>query len=158
MEEEELDKMMATLLAIFYVDDAYLASRDLVFLQRVIDGLGSAFERIGLKTNIKKMQAMTCMPGTICLQLPTEFYLRMCTGQTQAAEWDACTVTCRECGKDMQASSLGRHLADQHEIYQMQGVADKLLDRREGVVYDIPLSCRKLKCPFPLCKEELVSG
>ncbi len=34
MEEEEMDEMMATLFAIFYVDDAYLASRDPVFLQR----------------------------------------------------------------------------------------------------------------------------
>jgi len=57
----------------------------------------------------------------------------------------------------MRVSSLGHHLADQHEIYQMQVVADELLDRREAVVYDIPLGCRKLKCPFPLCKGELAS-
>ena len=158
MEEEELDKMMRTLFAFFYVDDAYIASRDPVFLQRAIDGLVTTFKRVGLEPNTKKMQAMTCTPGTIRLQLLTDSYLRMRTRRTPAAEWDARTVTCRECRKDMRASSLGHHLADQHEIYQMQGVADKLLDRREGVVYDIPLSCRKLKCPFPLCKEELVSG
>jgi RNase P subunit RPR2 len=128
MEEEELDEMMATLFTIFYVDDAYIASRDPVFLQRAIDGLVSAFERIGLETNIKKTQAMTCTPGTIRLQLPTKSYLRMRTGRTPAAEWDARTVTCRECGKDMQASSLGRHLADQHQIYQQQVVAEELLD------------------------------
>jgi len=28
----------------------------------------------------------------------------------------------------MQASSLGRHLADQHQIYQQQVVAEELLD------------------------------
>jgi len=33
------------------VDDAYIASRDPVFLQRAIDGLVSAFERVGLETN-----------------------------------------------------------------------------------------------------------
>jgi len=100
MEEEELDEMMETLFTIFYVDDAYIALRDPVFLQRAIVGLVSAFERVGLETNIKKTQAMTCMPGTIRLQLLTESYLRMRTGRTPAAEWDACTVTCRECGKD----------------------------------------------------------
>ena len=61
---------------------------------------------------------MTCMPGTIRFQLPTESYLRMRIGQTPAAEWDAHTVTCRECGKDMRASSLGRHLAVQHQIWR----------------------------------------
>jgi hypothetical protein len=91
-EEEELDQMMETLFAIFYMDDAYLASRDPVFLQRAIDGLVSAFKRVGLETNTKKTQAMTCMPGTIRLQLPTESYLQMRTGRTPAAEWDARTV------------------------------------------------------------------
>ncbi len=158
MEEEELDELMETLFAIFYVDDAYIASRDPVFLQRAIDGLVTAFECVGLETNTKKTQAMTCTPGTIRLQLPTDFYLRMRTGRTLAAEWDARTVTCRESGKDMWASSLGRHLADQHEIYQMQMVAEELLNRREGVVYDIPLGFVKLKCPFPMCKGELASG
>jgi len=74
------------------------------------------------------------MTGTIRLQLPTESYLRMRTGRMPAAEWDARTVNCRECGKDMWASSLGRHLADQHQIYQQQVVAEELLNRREGAV------------------------
>jgi len=110
MEEEELDKMMATLFAIFYVDDMYIASRDPVFLQRAINGLVSTFERVDLETNIKKTQVMTCTPGTICLQLPTKSYLRMRTGRTPAAQWDACTVTCRECRKDMRASFLAATL------------------------------------------------
>jgi hypothetical protein len=108
------------------VDDAYIASRDPVFLQQAIDSLVIAFERVGLETNTKKTQAMTCTPGTIRLQLPTDSYLRMRTGRTPAAEWDARTVTCRECGKDMRASSLGRHLADQHQFYQQQVVAEEL--------------------------------
>ena len=57
--------MMDTLFAIFYVDDAYIASTDPVFLQRAINGLVSAFERVGLETNTEKTQAMTCTPGTI---------------------------------------------------------------------------------------------
>ena len=38
MEEEELDNMMETLFAIFYVDDVCISLRDPVFLQRAIDG------------------------------------------------------------------------------------------------------------------------
>ncbi len=158
MEGGELDEMMETLFMIFYVDDVYIALRDPVFLHRVIDGLVRTFKRVGLETKTKKTQAMTCTPGTIRLQLPTKSYQWMRTGCTPAAVWDAHTVTCRECGKDMRASSLGCHLADQHEIYQMQVVAEELLDRREGVVYEIPLGFGKLKCPFPLCKGKLASG
>ena len=125
-------------------------SRDPVFLQQAINGLVSAFERVGLETNIKKTQAMTCTPGTIRLQLPTKSYLRMRTGRTPADDWDARTVTCRECGKDMWASSLGRHLANLHEIYQQQVVAEELIDRQEGMVYEVLLGHGTLKCPFPL--------
>ncbi len=37
----------------------------------------------------------------------------------------------------MQASSLGRHLADLHEIYQQQVVAKELLEGREDVTYKV---------------------
>jgi hypothetical protein len=82
----------------------------------------------------------------------------MRTGHTPAAVWDAPTIICRECGKGMRASSLERHLSDQHEIYQMQVVVKELLDGWEGVVNEIPLGSGKLKCPSPLCKGELASG
>ena len=101
---------------------------------------------------------MTCTPSNIRLQLLTKSYQRMRTGHTPAADWDARPVTCRECGKDMRASSLGHHLADLHKIYQQQVVAKGLLDRREGVVYKVPLGHGTLKCLFPLCKGELASG
>jgi hypothetical protein len=49
--------------AVFYVDDAYLALRDPVFLQRAIDLIIKLFARIGLETNVQKTQAMICTPG-----------------------------------------------------------------------------------------------
>jgi hypothetical protein len=130
LEGEEFDKMMDALFAIFYVDNAYIVARDPVFLQRAIDGLVSTFERVGLETNINisKTKAMICTPGKIQLQLPADSYRRMRTGRTSAAEWDVCIITCRECGKDMRAGSLSRHLADLHKIYQGQVVAEELLD------------------------------
>ena len=158
LEGEELDEIMETRFAIFYMDDTYIASRDSVFLQKATEGLVTTFERVGLETIIKKTQAMTCTPDNIRLQLPNESYQRMRTGRTPAADWDPRTVTCREYGKDMRASSLRCHLADLHEIYQQQVVAKELLCRREGVVYEVPLGHGTLKCPFPLCKGELASG
>ena len=102
LEGEELDEIMDTLFTIFYVDNAYIASRNLVFVQKGIDGLVTTFKRFGLETNTKKTQAMTCTPGNIRLQLPTESYQPMRTGRTPAPNWDACTVICRECRKRMQ--------------------------------------------------------
>ncbi len=158
MEGEELDKTMEALFAIFYVDNAYIAARDPVFLQLTIDFLVTIFEPIGLKTKIKKTQAMACTPGKIRLQLPSDSYRQMRLGCTPAADWDAHTVTCREYRKDIRASSLRRHLADLHKIYQQQVVAKELLEGREGATYKVARGCGKLRCLIPLCKGELDSG
>ncbi len=40
MEGEELDEMMETLFMIFYVNDAYIALRDPIFLQRAMVSSG----------------------------------------------------------------------------------------------------------------------
>jgi hypothetical protein len=58
--EWELDELMSTFFAIFYVDDVYLALRDTEFLQRTLDLLVSLFARVGLETNVSKMQTMIC--------------------------------------------------------------------------------------------------
>ena len=63
MEGEELDLTIEALFAIFYVDDVYIAARDPIFLQQAIDILVTIFKRVGLETNTKKTQAMTCTPG-----------------------------------------------------------------------------------------------
>ncbi len=158
LEGEELDKMMDALFAIFYVDDGYIGAQDPVFLQRAIDGLVSTFKHVGLKTNISKIKAMICTPGKIQLQLPADSYRQMHAGPTLAANWDACIIICRECGKDMRAGSLSHHLADLHKIYQGQVVAEELIDWREGVVYMVKEGHGKLKCPFPFCMGKLAVG
>jgi hypothetical protein len=81
---------MATFFAIFYVEDAYLASRDAGFLQHVLDLLVDLFERGGLQTNTAKTQAMMiCTLGRIRTQLPSESYRRMMTGRVTAGEWNS---------------------------------------------------------------------
>jgi hypothetical protein len=158
-EEGELDGMMDALFAIFYVDDAYLASRDPVFLQQALDVLVDTFTRVGLETNTKKTQAMACTPGKIRLQLPADSYRRMRSGYTSASKWEARTVTCRKCGKPMWASSLGPHLIDVHKIYQQAVVSEELLDHWEPVLYQASKNwARKYPCPYPRCKGELDSG
>ncbi len=79
-EEEELAEYMATFFATFYVDDAFLASRDAGFLQHALTLLVNLFEQVGLQANTSKTQTMICTPGRIRTQLPSESYRRMQTG------------------------------------------------------------------------------
>ena len=88
------------------------------------------FERVGLQTNTTKMQTMICTPGRIRTQLPSESYRRMMAGRVTVGEWNSRNVMCCTCGMDMKASSLGRHLADVHDIYQQTVVAEDLLEIR----------------------------
>ena len=85
-EEWELDDLMSTFFAIFYVDNAYLTSRDAEFLQRALDLLVSLFERVGLETNTSKMQTMICTLGRNWTQLPTDSYQRFQRGCVTGAE------------------------------------------------------------------------
>ncbi len=110
-EETEFAAYMATFFAIFYVDDAYLASWDAEFPQYALTHLVHLFECIGLQMNTKKTQTMICTPGRIRTQLPTESYRWMQQGQVSTSKWNSCNVECRQCGKVLKASSLGRHLA-----------------------------------------------
>ena len=118
LEEEAIELLLATFFAILYVDDVYLASRDPDFLQRALDVLVDLFVQVGLETSVKKTQTMICTPGRIHTQLLTALYQWMKRGLVTAEEWDSWKVQCRQCGKSMAASSLRRHLADQHKIYQ----------------------------------------
>ncbi len=151
---------MAAFFVIFYVDDAYLAARDTNFLQVALNSLVSLCERVGLETNVKKMQAMICTPGQISTQLSTDSYRRRHGYGNQTREqWDARKVKCRQCQATMNASSLSRHLADIHEVYQQTVVAEELLDDQAGMLCRATtLANGKISCPYPGCVGELGSS
>ncbi len=140
---------MATIFAIFYVDDAYLASRDVVFLQRTLTLLVHLFECIGQQMTTSKMQTMICTPSWIRTQLSPESYYQMQRGQVKASEWNSCNIKCCQCRKVLKASSLGHHLADVHDIYQQTVVAKELLEDQLPVLYMVSaeLHARNLPCP-----------
>ena len=157
--EAKLDEFLATFFAIFYVNNAYLALQDAEFLQCALDIDVGFFARVGLQTNTTKTQAMICTPGRIRTQLPVELYRRMHQGQVTAAKWNARPVKCCQCGKTMLASSLGRHLADVHDIYQLQMVAKELLEHGPPATYTVRhQQAGKLVCPFPVCEGILNNG
>ncbi len=159
LEEEVIGQLLATFFAIFYVDDAYLASRDPEFLQQALDILVKLFARVGLETKVKKTQTMMCTPGRIHTQLLMALYQRMRRGLVLAKEWDSRKVQCWQCNKLMAASSLRHHLADQREIYQQTMVVEELLGGRTGVTYPVNLEHGgRLVCPVPGCPGELHGG
>jgi hypothetical protein len=159
-DEKEFVEYMATFFAIFYVDDAYLTSWDAEFLQYALTHLVHLFECIGLQTNTTKTQTMICTPGRIRMQLSTESYCRMQQGQVSASKWNTRNVECRQCGKVLKASSLGRHLADVHDIYQQAVVAKELLEDQPPVLYKVraELHARALLFPYPGCTGRLRDG
>jgi hypothetical protein len=150
LEEEAIEQLMVTFFAIFYLDDAYLASRDPEFLQQALVILFGLFPRVDLETNVQKTQTTICTPGRIPTQVPTASYQQMRKGLVTAEEWYSQKVKCHQCNKTMAASSLPCHLADQHEIYQQVMVAEELIKARVGMTYRVDLGLGgKLACPAP---------
>ncbi len=159
-EEGKLVALTATFFAIFYVNDAYLASWDADFLQHALTLLVDLFQRVGLQTNTSKTQMMICTPGQIWTQLLTKLYHRMQWARVTAAEWNSHDVQCYQCGKRMKAGSLGRHLADVHDIYQQTVVTKDLLEDQPPAINTAStgLHGRDLPCPFPGCEGQLWDG
>jgi hypothetical protein len=158
--KEQAVELTATFFAIFYVDNAYLASRDAGFLQLALTLLVNLFVQVGLQTNMSKTQTMICTPGRIRTQLPSESYRRMMIGRVTASEWNSRNVECYQCGNEVKASSLSRHLLDVHDIYQQTVVAEELLELRPPVLYMVStgLHARGLPCPYPQCLGRLGNG
>ena len=116
-DKEYLTELMRSFFAIFYVNNAYFASCDPVFLQMALDIVAKLFEHVGLETDHLKVQAICCTPGRILTQLPTASYHCMWLGFHMSEDWEAHCVTCHHCNTEMQAHSLPCHLATQHGVY-----------------------------------------
>ena len=74
-------ELVRTFLALIYVDNGYLASRDPELRQESVDTLVELFEHVGLLCNTKKMQAMVCVPDKIRVQLSSASYHRLPIGR-----------------------------------------------------------------------------
>ena len=97
-------------LALFYTDDAFIASTDPELLQEAMDVLVDLFERVGLRTNVSKTKAQTCIDGKIRTQLADAAYTNSHMGLHTQKEWDRRRVECDVCQKELAASSLSKHL------------------------------------------------
>jgi hypothetical protein len=81
-------------------------------------------------------------------------------GRVTASKWNSLDVECYQCGKELKAGSLARHLADVHDIYQQTVIAEELLEARPPVLYTVSaeLHARDLPCPYPGCLGQLRDG
>ena len=121
------------LVALFFVDDAFIASRNPAFLQRAMDVLVKLFDRVGLRTNVQKTKAVTFVPGKIRTRLSTEAYTRSQVGLQSRADWERRRVECDRCGVELSAASLRGHLETQHSVYQVQELMPEFLEDRPPV-------------------------
>ena len=103
------------LFACFYADDGLLAARDPEHLQLAFDLLTALFDRVGLKTNTLKTEAMTFLPGRIRIGLSDKTYRTwMDPAVREAAK--ARKVRCELCQVELAAGSLASHLQSQHDV------------------------------------------
>ena len=112
-------KATCTLMAIFYADDAMLASRDPEQLQAALDIIVGQFEHVGLRTNTTKTKkVMTCVPGKIRTSHITSVYNGMQEGLVVSSELQTRSVDCDICGQTFQSNTLSQHLETQHNVYR----------------------------------------
>ena len=107
--------MAAKFIALFYVDDGFIASHDPVLLQKCLDILVSIFERVGLYTNAQKTKSMTCLPGKIHHRFSNETYEQRFGSKEQEKIEEQ--VECHICKKMLKPASLQKHLERQHDVY-----------------------------------------
>jgi hypothetical protein len=143
-------------IALFYVDNGRIGSRDPEQVQRAFDILIDLFERVGLFTNVGNMKAMICIPGRIRTKLSEEVYERSRFGFCTAEAWERRRVECDICGANLSASSLSNHLETQHDVYRSRVLNRDLVDDRPSRTHFAPYSMAngKYKCPVPGCVDE----
>ena len=140
------------MLAIFYADDAFVASRLAPFLQEALDTLVDLFERVGLRTNVRKTKTMVCVPGKVRTRWRDSSYRRRYKGLNSRQEWESRRVECDQCGRQMSAASLRRHLETQHAVYQASVVSEEALEQRAPRTYRVYQSADGVfRCPVPGC-------
>ena len=142
------------LLAVFYADNGLIVTRDPAVLQRAFDSLCAHFDRVGLKTNTTKTEAMVFLPGRIRTCLTAESY----EGRMRdlfREERRGRKVSCQECGQQMAVGSLRSHLETQHDVYTSfalpAGATPPVAPRRLAATYGVGEG--KYRCPVPGCPQ-----
>jgi hypothetical protein len=108
---------VAARIACFYADDGMIGSRDSDWLQHSIRVLAGLFERVGLRTNTTKTEAMTCAPSFIRGYMSPEAHQRnrgVEGSENTYRERKRQRVECSECQAGLAAGSLLQHMRAKH--------------------------------------------
>ena len=102
--------------ALFYVENSMVASSAPHWLQGDFNTLVGLFDRLGLRTNVRKKVGMVCHPYQAARNLSEAAYKRRVMGK--GPTYRDCLkgqVSCRECGDLMVAGSMIIHIITQHK-------------------------------------------
>ena len=100
-----------------YDDDGVVASTDPGWLQSAFDFLTGLFDRVGLRTNVRKTVGMVCWPCRVTRVQAHKSYTRRMTGDGSILkEQQRDRVLCPECGNELANWSLVMHLQNQHGV------------------------------------------
>jgi hypothetical protein len=105
------------LLTCFCVDDGIIVSRNSKFLKECINKLVGLFDHVGLKTNTKKMEAMTLLQGSIRGYLTEDAYEWRLEGV--AEEGLLRKIACDKCGAMLAEGSMRKYRASQHGVFNL---------------------------------------
>ena len=144
---EGIGKEVRLLLACFYTDDGLIACCDPDLLQCAFNELTKLFERCGLKTNVKKTEAVTFAPGKICVCDAEDGYRARMDAEFRKNRGSR-MVQCNLCSAELAAGSLQSHLETQYDTFHsftLGGCKEK--EERNAVVFTalwdvlVPVPC-----------------
>ena len=106
-----------------------------------------------------KTKAMTCVPGKIRQKLSHKVYYNSQFGFHTTHEWQRRVVSCDQCGLELQARSLDKHLETVHGVFCSKVINQDLMIERDPVTYyGWPSAHGGFYCPVPGCGGEAHKG
>ena len=101
--------------ALFYADDGMVAFPDSCCLQGAFNTLVGLFDRVGLRTNVRKTVSVVCLPCQAAGNQSEAAYGIQITGEGPTyRECHKGRVNCRECGEEMTLGSMAINMMTQH--------------------------------------------
>ena len=140
-------------LALFYADDGLVSSVQHEWLQQALQVLVELFTRIGLQTNTRKTQQMTCFPPTLTTRLSDAGYTRRITGTGLTyRDRQRQKINCPRCDKSLTRGALKQHLRSIHGEDPMETtLAYKPTLPPQTYRISFPRTSARRDCPVPGC-------